>query len=421
MRNEHERTPLWAACYHGNTAVVQTLIKLGADVNAQDATLASPLIAAASKGHNETVSALIVAAGDKLDLDLTEMLGCTPLWAAAEGGHKETVLTLMSAGADTNVPNNFGRTALIAAALQGNTELCLALLSKGADVNLGDEDGETPLYVAAFENAGETVEALLTAAGGDINKGNKEGNTPLIGACWQGSTKAVAALLKKHPDLEKVNEDGRTALIASCWRGHHECTKLLLNAGAMVNTVDLDGRSALWAAARAGDAVSIDLCIQHGGDLKLMDARRDAFSAGAGVANCTPLFAAVWQEETAAVVALLEAGADPNLGDSEGRTPLSVVNTGGTGKHIKEALEKYVEQTAANPGMIKEAQEDFERRSAMQAKQAALFAEKMAKAEAEAEAGMPIHTHHIYKKLYGTRDYLSQVISSSRAKHVLCE
>jgi ankyrin repeat protein len=73
---------------------------------------------AASKGHNETVSALIVAAGAKLDLDLTEMLGCTPLWAAAEGGHKDVVLTLMSAGADTNVSNKFGRTALIAAALQ---------------------------------------------------------------------------------------------------------------------------------------------------------------------------------------------------------------------------------------------------------------------------------------------------------------
>lgn len=196
----------------------------------------------------------------------------------------------------------------------------------------------------------------------------------------------MAALLKRHPDLERVNEDGRTALIASCWKGNHACTKLLLDAGALVNTVDLDGRSALWAAARAGDADSVALCVRHGGDLKLMDNRRDAFSAGAGVANCTPLFAAVWQEETAAVAALLEAGADPNLGDAEGRTPLSVVSSGGTAKHIKELLEKYVEETANNPELVKVAQEEFERRSAMQAKQAALFAEKIAKAEAEAEA-----------------------------------
>jgi hypothetical protein len=32
----------------------------------------------------------------------------------------------------------------------------------------------------------------------------------------------------------------------------------------MVNTVDLDGRSALWAAARAGDAESCIMCVQHG-------------------------------------------------------------------------------------------------------------------------------------------------------------
>jgi hypothetical protein len=94
----------------------------------------------------------------------------------------------------------------------------------------------------------------------------------------------------------------------------------------------------------------------------------------------------VWQEETAAVKKLLELGADPNLGDAEGRSPLSVVNSGNTGKFIKEALEKCIQENAENPGAAKETQEDFERRSAMQAKQAALFAEKMAKAEAEAEA-----------------------------------
>ena len=44
-----------------------------------------------------------------------------------------------------------------------------------------------------------------------------------------------------------------------------------------------------WAAARAkGDAVSVRAGPRHGGDTALMDARRDAFSAGAGVANCTP-------------------------------------------------------------------------------------------------------------------------------------
>jgi hypothetical protein len=74
--------------------------------------------------------------------------------------------------------------------------------------------------------------------------------------------------------------------------------------------------------------MSISLCVERGGDVDKKDARRDAFSAGAGVATCTPLFAAVWQEEHDAVRALLAAGADPREGDGEGRAPLSLVDRG---------------------------------------------------------------------------------------------
>jgi hypothetical protein len=103
---------------------------------------------------------------------------------------------------------------------------------------------------------------------------------------------------------------------------------LLLAAGAEVDHADADGRTALWAAARAGDSMSISLCVERGGDVDKKDARRDAFSAGAGVATCTPLFAAVWQEEHDAVRSLLAAGADPREGDGEGRAPLSLVDRG---------------------------------------------------------------------------------------------
>ena len=104
--------------------------------------------------------------------------------------------------------------------------------------------------------------------------------------------------------------------------------RLLLAAGAEVDHADADGRTALWAAARAGDATSVRLCVERGGDVDRKDARREAFSAGAGVATCTPLFAAVWQEEHDAVRALLDAGADPRAGDGEGRAPLSLVDRG---------------------------------------------------------------------------------------------
>ena len=88
-----------------------------------------------------------------------------------------------------------------------------------------------------------------------------------------------------------------------------------------------------------------------------MDARRDAFSAGAGVANCTPLFAAVWREEFDAVRELLRGGADPFRGDSEGRTPISLVNRGSDAhtentRRIREILDRYLDAAEAKPEML---------------------------------------------------------------------
>lgn len=325
------------------------------------------------RARETTTAALTFSDPEALDLEARERLtGCTALWAACASGSVGVALELIAAGADVNARNAHGRTPLLAAALGGHCEIALALVAAGADVDAADDDGETPLYAAAFENHPATVAALV-ASGADVDGGEPEATEatearsppsprrtageekhdendendvlkdatfrltirrppPLVGACWRGNAAAVAAMLSdgpgRRPDLERVTSDGRTALTASCWRGNHACARLLLAAGAEVDHADADGRTALWAAARAGDATSISLCVERGGDVDKKDARRDAFSAGAGVATCTPLFAAVWQEEHDAVRALLEAGADPREGDGEGRAPLSLVDRG---------------------------------------------------------------------------------------------
>ena len=342
--------------------------------------------AALERRARETVTAALTFSDpDALDLEHREWLtGCTALWAACASGSVGVALELIAAGADVDAKNAHGRTPLLAAALGGHCEIVLALVAAGANIDAADDEGETPLYAAAFENHPTTVAALV-AAGADVDGGEPEtiteagsgsfdegrlaeneeneendaaaGNVrferltpeekeketpspkrhagrhpPLVGACWRGNAAAVAAMLAdgpgRRPDLERVTSDGRTALAASCWRGNHACARLLLAAGAEVDHADADGRTALWAAARAGDATSVRLCVERGGDVDRKDARREAFSAGAGVATCTPLFAAVWQEEHDAVRALLDAGADPRAGDGEGRAPLSLVDRG---------------------------------------------------------------------------------------------
>ena len=82
--------------------------------------------------------------------------------------------------------------------------------------------------------------------------------------------------------------------------------------------LDADGSGSIDAAEYVRDALSdalqrsatpleevlTGMDADGNGDVDKKDARREAFSAGAGVATCTPLFAAVWQEEHDAVRAL---------------------------------------------------------------------------------------------------------------------
>ena len=436
LRDLKGRTALWAAMYHGCAGTVQRLINLGADPNQSDYDGTTPLIAAAAgeskmgPKHNRlcVTKLLTFADDDEVMVNAKENnTGCAAVWAAAASGNTGVLLELLSVNStDVNEKNKFGRSPLQAASLGGHCECVLALIAAGANIDAKDDDGETALYAAAFENHPATV-VVLVSSGADVDGGmeddrvdvddandatdaSKENTTPsktatkksikkssigkvhssktpppLVGACWRGNAAAVAALLAdgpgQRPDLERVTDDGRTALTASCWRGHHHCVKLLLAAGAEVNHPDADGRTAMWAAARAGDATSVRLCVERGSDVDKKDARRDAFSAGAGVTQCTPLFAAVWQEEFEAVAALLAAGADPSEGDGEGRSPLSLVDTGSsdhteTNRRIRDALTEAVAVCEKKPESLLESKFTRTAAAAVQARRAETWAEK---------------------------------------------
>ena len=139
----------------------------------------TPLHEAASKGHTETVLALLEAGADPnapITLGLGLIGSQTPLDAAADGGHTETVAALLKAGADPNAPGftlgpgllGASRTPLDAAAKGGHTKMVSALLKAGANPHARQHVAFgikllTPLDVARINGHTEMVPALLTA------------------------------------------------------------------------------------------------------------------------------------------------------------------------------------------------------------------------------------------------------------------
>lgn len=100
-------TPLHKAVASGNTPTVNTLIALGAEVNANSDFLRTPLHYAASRGNLEMVKALCEAGSNIHSLDAR---GATPLHDAAAGSHRRVCRYLMELGASDTATDNAGNT-----------------------------------------------------------------------------------------------------------------------------------------------------------------------------------------------------------------------------------------------------------------------------------------------------------------------
>jgi ankyrin repeat protein len=128
-------------------ALLQALIRRGADVNARDAADQTPLFYACS------------LSGD-----------------AAE----ELALFLLKNGADPGLKDLRGQTPLHAACLRDHARLVRALIAKGADVHAKDESELTPLHQACAAHTGDTsVLQALVKAGADLHARDSEGREPL--------------------------------------------------------------------------------------------------------------------------------------------------------------------------------------------------------------------------------------------------
>ena len=172
---------------------------------------------------------------------------------------------------------------LLAAAASGDDIRVGALIAAGTDLEKRDGQGRTALLLAVAGNHVAAAKSLL-AAGASPNTQADNRDTPWLLAGASGRSEIVSAMLPLKPDLTIRNRFGGNALIPACERGHVETVKLLLTSGIDVNHVNDLGWTCLLEIVILGD----------GGPR---------------------------HREVARLV--LDAGADPNIADREGVSPLA--------------------------------------------------------------------------------------------------
>lgn len=166
--DRHKRTALMVATYKNNIEASKLLINGGANVNAQDDRLESPLLHAGAYGYLEILKAIL--ATGKANHLLLNRYGGTALIPACERGHTTVVQELLKVE-DYPIDhiNNLTWTALMEAIVLGNggkthTKIVQLLVDEGCDVNIPDKNGISPLQHAK-KSGYKAIAALLEQAG----------------------------------------------------------------------------------------------------------------------------------------------------------------------------------------------------------------------------------------------------------------
>ena len=204
------------------------------------------------------------------------------------------------------------------------------LAASPGDVNTRAGDGSTKLQWAVYDGDAAEV-ARLIKAGADVKIANSYGATAMSLAANTGNAEIIKLLLKAGADVESPNAEGQTALMAVARTGNVDAAKLLLQHGANVNARESWGQQTalMWAAAQKQPQM-IKVLVQRGADVNARGIVRnwdrkvtaEGRPKDMNRGGFTPLLYAAREGCVACVDELLKGGADINLDDPHGTTPL---------------------------------------------------------------------------------------------------
>ena len=201
-------------------------------------------------------------------------------------------------------------TGLFRAAARGDTVQVEALLARGEKPVGRDAHGRTPLHVAAHGGHLEAMR-LLVEAGADPNALEADRYDIVTIAAVADDLPTLRAALALGGSASNITSrwDG-TALIAAAHLGYPEVVRMLIRAGAPLDHVNNLGWTAVIESIVLGD----------GG-----------------------------QRHAETLAALVGAGANVNLADRQGQTPLALARSRGYREMIR-ILEQAGVQAGVRPG-----------------------------------------------------------------------
>ena len=195
-------TQLHHAAIDGETHLIETLVRQGANLEARDyGKEKTPLHFAAEHGQTNTAVALIKA-GTNLEAQ-DDYCKFTPLHWAVVTNEIETAMELIEQGANIEAQDQRGKTALLLASYLGQVDMALRLIKEVANLKAQDLNGWTLLHQAIITSKTEVALALINEVG-NLEVLDEEGMTPLHMAASRFDKKVVIALVKEGANIQRL-------------------------------------------------------------------------------------------------------------------------------------------------------------------------------------------------------------------------
>jgi ankyrin repeat protein len=389
-------TPVMTAARVGQPAVMKQLLAKGGNASASEASRGqTALMWAAAQRHPDVVQ-LLLSAGANVKARTTvpprrgrgmvvsEVAapptalpargagaegsnGFTALLFAARSGDIESAKLLLDAGADINGLSADGMSPLLLSTQRAFPKFAQFLLDKGADPNLANL-GYTPLHWAVGTWETELTVRAITVERQDVWStvaGLKAGKLDLVKALLAHGADPNGRMDKaptrvgssKNPDLPELL--GATPLILAAMAGDVPVMETLRAAGANPALKTWTEGTVLMAAVGFGHVQGEDFIK----DADTRAAAELALAMGADVNDTdttgnTALHYAAYMRHDASVKLLVERGADLNLKNYLGETPLWLSElviqfmAGGTYQMIPSSTSDLLRQLGAKNDAI---------------------------------------------------------------------
>ncbi|KAK2606272.1 hypothetical protein QQS21_003320 [Conoideocrella luteorostrata] len=336
-------TPLMYACHNGHMEALSAFLPF---LNKEG--LQRALHWAAEKVQAQAVARIIQQPG--VDVNAT-VCGVTPLYLACACGDLDSVRALILAGADTAIcsldagPEFGGMRSLVHSEREVLSQACLhalvgfglraryetnrdpeaireifsLLVDSGVDIHQRNGHGQTALHGVTTS---PVLTRLLLDAGADANAKDNYGSTPLH---YDPSVDVISILVEEgQADINAVRDDGQTPLLRMLRGMSWSSILAFLEYGPDCSATDNNGDGALHMLLGRYNA---------SGDVAKALLKRNANPSLRNKKGLTPLLllrAGCSTEDNMLDVfdALINAGADPNEVDRQGRTLLFYMISG---------------------------------------------------------------------------------------------